>query len=216
MADKNPTDKKKKDKKSEAGRHNNSDVLPIEERSIVLVGLMGVGKSTVGRRLGKALKLKFLDSDHEIEAAAGETIPEIFANRGEDVFRTGERKVITRLLNGPRIVLATGGGAFMNKKTREVIKARGISIWLKADLDVIEARVKRKDNRPLLKTGDPREILKRLMDERYPVYAKADLTVDSHDAPHEKTVNAIKKALKHYYRDHDVPTNLLVNKKHDK
>ena len=157
-------------------------------RSIVLVGLMGAGKSKIGRRLAARLNLPFFDSDPEIEAAAGETIEEIFANRGERVFRVGERRVIARLLAQPVHVLATGGGAFMDPATRALISCRGVSLWLRADIDVLVARVCRRSNRPLLKEGDPRAILAELIEKRYPTYAEADLLVDSGAGSPEVTV----------------------------
>ena len=157
---------------------------------------MGVGKTTVGRRLAKALSLPFKDADAEIEAAAGRSVAEIFAERGESDFRAGERRVIARLLKGPPVVLATGGGAFLNAETRRAIKEKAISIWLKADLDVLVRRVKRRDTRPLLRTGDPREVLERLAAERYPIYAEADLTVETSESPHDAAVAAILDALK--------------------
>ncbi|WP_081929157.1 shikimate kinase [Microvirga sp. BSC39] len=168
-------------------------------RSLVLVGLMGAGKSTVGRRLAQALKLPFRDADHEIEAAAGMTIPEIFAVHGEEHFRDGERRVIARLLQEGPIVLATGGGAFMNEETRGRIAEQGISIWLKADLDVLMRRVRKRSTRPLLQNPDPEGTMRRLMDLRYPVYATADVTIDSHEAPHDKVVAELIKALRHWF-----------------
>lgn len=156
---------------------------------------MGAGKSTVGRRLASRLNLPFMDADHEIESAAGCTIPEFFERHGEAAFRDGESRVIARLLQGEPKVLATGGGAFMNEKTRERIAKRSISVWLRADLDLLVSRVTRRDNRPLLKTGDPREIMQRLMDERYPIYALADVVIDSDDGPHEAVVERIVTAL---------------------
>ena len=169
-------------------------------RSIVFVGLMGAGKTLIGRRLATRLGLRFVDADAEIEAAAGCTIEEIFELHGEDAFRDGERRVIARLLNGPVHVLATGGGAFMNPETRRGIRERGISVWLRADLDLLLERVSRRDNRPLLKQGNPREILKRLMDERYPVYAEADIIVDSQDGPPGPTVERVYAALEDHLR----------------
>jgi shikimate kinase len=169
-------------------------------RTIVLVGLMGAGKSKIGRRLATRLGVPFFDSDFEIEAAAGETIEEIFANRGERVFREGERRVIARLLGQPVHVLATGGGAFMDAATRDVIARRGVSLWLRADLDVLVSRVFRRSNRPLLKQGDPRAILAELIERRYPVYAKADLVVDSGEGSPEATVNRAIAALAAYAR----------------
>lgn len=164
-------------------------------RSIVLVGLMGAGKSKIGRRLAARLNLPFFDSDEEIETAAGETIEEIFANRGEAVFRDGERRVIARLLGGPVHVLATGGGAFMDPGTRQIIGRRGVSVWLRADLDVLFARVSRRSNRPLLKTPDPRAVLAELIERRYPIYAEADVTIDSGEGPADATVSRAIAAL---------------------
>lgn len=169
-------------------------------RSLVLVGLMGAGKSSVGRRLATRLGFDFIDADTEIEKAAGATIPEIFAEHGEAAFREGERKVISRLLDQPRIVLATGGGAFMNAETRARIRERGHSIWIKASLDVLAKRCARRTNRPLLANGDLRGTLDRLMRERYPVYAEAEFTVTSHDGPHEAVVEEILQVLPDGYR----------------
>jgi shikimate kinase len=164
-------------------------------RAIVLVGLMGAGKTKIGRRLAARLNLPFFDSDEEIEAAAGETIEEIFANRGEAAFRDGERRVIARLLQGPVHVLATGGGAFMDAATRRVIAARGVSVWLRAELDVLFARVSRRTNRPLLKTPNPRAVLAELIDRRYPIYAEADVTIDSGEGPPDATASRAIVAL---------------------
>lgn len=167
----------------------------LGSRSLVLIGLMGAGKSAIGRRLGKRLGLRFVDADKEIEAAAGKTINEIFADHGEAYFRDGERRVIARLLGEGPVVLATGGGAYMNAETRAEIAERGVSIWLKADLDVLMERVSRRDTRPLLKAGDPREIMQQLMDARYPVYAGADITIESRNVPHEIIVEEIVQAI---------------------
>ncbi len=167
----------------------------LGSRSLVLIGLMGAGKSAIGRRLGKRLGLRFVDADKEIEAAAGKTINEIFADHGEAYFRDGERRVIARLLGEGPVVLATGGGAYMNAETRAEIAERGVSIWLKADLDVLMERVSRRDTRPLLKAGDPREIMRQLMDARYPVYAGADITIESRNVPHEIIVEEIVEAI---------------------
>jgi shikimate kinase len=161
-----------------------------------MVGLMGAGKSAIGKRLALALGLNFVDADKEIEAAAGCTIPEIFARFGEPAFRDGERRVIARLLDGPVCVLATGGGAFMDGATRAKIKARGLSVWLRADLDTLVRRTARRSNRPLLHAGDPREILGGLMAKRYPIYAEADVTVDSLNAPPEATTVRVIEALR--------------------
>lgn len=174
---------------------------PLRARTITLVGLMGVGKSSVGRRLAHALELPFKDADHEIEAAAGRTIPEIFADMGEPAFREGERRVITRLLDDPPHVLATGGGAFMNDETRRLIKERSISVWLKADLDILARRVARKDNRPLVAGKDPLEVLTELAAVRYPVYGEADLTVETGDTAHHVAVDQVIRALTAYLQE---------------
>lgn len=164
-------------------------------RSIVLVGMMGAGKSSVGKRLAQRLHLPFADADTEIELAAGMSIPDIFAQRGEAEFRQGEQRVIARLLgDGPR-VLATGGGAFMNSETRKLIADRGVSIWLKAEFDVLMRRVRKRSNRPLLQNPDPEGTLRRLMDERYPTYAEADIVVVSRDVAHDVIVEDIMSAL---------------------
>ncbi len=183
----------------QAGRRGHPLVRQLGTRSLVLVGLMGAGKSTVGRRLAQTLKLPFRDADHEIEAAAGMTIPEIFAVHGEEHFRDGERRVIARLLQEGPIVLATGGGAFMNEETRGRIAERGISIWLKADLDVLMRRVRKRSTRPLLQNPDPEGTMRRLMELRHPVYATADITIDSHEAPHDKVVTELVKALQDWF-----------------
>ncbi len=167
----------------------------IGGRTIVLVGLMGAGKTTVGRRLAEALHMPFKDADHEIEEAAGLTVSEIFKKYGEEHFRDGERKVIARLIEGKPCVLATGGGAFMNDETRALIKADAVSVWLNAELDLLLERVMRRDTRPLLKDGDPREILERLIDERYPIYAEADLVVESGEGRHGRVVGTITTKL---------------------
>jgi shikimate kinase len=164
-------------------------------RTIVLVGLMGAGKTGIGRRIATRLKLPFADSDRVIEAAAGETIEEIFANRGERVFRDGERRVILRLLAEPVHVLATGGGAFMDPLTRAAVDGRGVSVWLRADLDVLTARVARRSDRPLLKAGDPRTILAELIERRHPTYGEADLVVDSGEGSPETTASRVIAAL---------------------
>lgn len=164
-------------------------------RSIVLVGMMGAGKSSVGKRLARRLALPFADADTEIEQAAGMTIPEIFALHGEPAFRDGEKKVIARLLETGPMVLATGGGAYMNAQTRAAISGHGVCVWLKAELDVLLRRVRRRDDRPLLKTGDPEATLARLIDQRYPVYAGADVTVVSHDVPQDIMVDTVIEAL---------------------
>ena len=162
---------------------------------IVLVGLMGVGKSTVGRRLAQRLRLPFVDADNEIEAAAGMPIAEIFARFGEPYFRDGERRVIARLIDGSPKVIATGGGAFVNDETRALILADATAVWLDADLDVLVDRVRRRDSRPLLKGRDPREVLGELARVRNPLYAQAHIHVTSNRAPHDTTVAAILKAI---------------------
>jgi len=164
-------------------------------RSIVMVGLMGAGKTSIGRRLAQRLHVPFTDSDSEIEKAANETIAEIFARDGEAVFRTGERRIIARLLDGPVQVLATGGGAFMDPATRARIREHGISIWLRADLETLLERTARRQNRPLLSQGEPREVLTRLMATRYPVYAEADIAIDSLAGPADTTVQKLLTAL---------------------
>ena len=164
-------------------------------RTIVLVGLMGVGKSSVGRRLAYALGLPFKDADTEVETAAGRSIPEIFADMGEAAFRDGERRVIARLLDEPVHVLATGGGAFVDPKTRELIKQRATSIWLKADLEILARRVGRKDSRPLLRDRDPLEVLTQLAEARYPLYAEADIVVETADTPHQVAVDQVLAAI---------------------
>ncbi|HEV2551934.1 MAG TPA: shikimate kinase [Stellaceae bacterium] len=164
-------------------------------KTIALVGLMGVGKTSIGRRLAQRLDLPFVDADAEIEAAAGTSIEEIFQRHGEAAFRDGERRVMARLLDAPPGVLATGGGAFMDTSTRALLRSHAITVWLRADLEVMLARVARRTNRPLLKTGDPRAVLERLVAERYPVYAEADVTVDSIDGPPDATVERVIAAL---------------------
>ena len=167
----------------------------LDSHAIVLVGLMGAGKTTVGRRLAEKLGLAFVDADHEIELAAGQTIPEIFAEHGEAYFRDGERKVIARLLENGAQVLATGGGAFMNAETRATVKRNAISIWLRADFDLLMRRVRRRSNRPLLQNDDPEAVMRKLIAERYPIYAEADITVDSRDVAHTSIVNSIIRSL---------------------
>ena len=164
-------------------------------RSIVLIGLMGAGKTAVGRRLANRLDLPFTDADTEIEIAAGQTVGEIFTEHGEPYFRQGESRVIARLLQGGPQVLATGGGAYMDARTRANIKARGISIWLKAELPVLLHRVRRRDNRPLLDSDDPDKVMRELMEKRYPIYAEADITVESRDVAHDLIVGDVVEAL---------------------
>jgi shikimate kinase len=168
----------------------------LRQRTIALVGLMGSGKSSIGRRLAHALALPFVDADEEVERAAARSIPDIFEELGEAAFRDGERRVIARLLDEPPHVLATGGGAFMNPATRDLIRQRAVSVWLKADMEVLLRRVERRNDRPLLRRGDPREVLEQLASERYPIYALADITVESGEAAHQATVDAIIRALR--------------------
>ena len=169
----------------------------LGRRSVVLVGMMGAGKSTIGRRLAARLGLRFLDADVEIEVAhAGMTIPEIFATHGEPYFRDGEARVIARLLDGGPAVIATGGGAFMREETRNRIREKAISLWLKADIDVIMKRVKRRADRPLLQTEDPVATVSRLLEAREPVYRTADLTIASRDVPHDRIVDECIDALR--------------------
>jgi shikimate kinase len=168
----------------------------LGDRSIVLIGMMGVGKSSIGRRLGSRLGVPFVDGDTEIEQAAGMSIADIFARHGEAAFRSGEARVIARLLNGGPQVLATGGGAVMNEATRALIKERGVSIWLSAELDLLLRRIsKRKAERPILQTDDPAATLRDLLTTRQPIYAQADITVQSRDVPHDAIVTEIIEAL---------------------
>jgi shikimate kinase len=165
------------------------------DRPLVLVGLMGAGKSCIGRRLAQRLRLPFIDADREIEQAAGCSIPEIFSRHGEQAFRDGERRVILRLLESPPFVLATGGGAFMDPRTRAVIREKAISVWLRADLDLLVRRTGRRGDRPLLQVDDPRAKLAELITTRHPIYAEADLTVDSQDGPPDATLERVLAAL---------------------
>jgi shikimate kinase len=176
------------------GRHRTAEDRPevvaavlnlLAGRSLVFVGLMGCGKTSVGRRVAARLGLGFTDADEEIELSANQTIPEIFADHGEPFFRDGERRVIARLLKSGQLVLATGGGAYMNAETRGNIRAAGVSIWLKAELQVLMRRVMKRENRPLLKAADPEAVMRNFMAVRYPVYAEADFTVQTRDVPHD-------------------------------
>lgn len=174
----------------------------LDRRSIVLVGLMGAGKTTVGRRLSHVLGIAFTDADAEIELAAGKSIPEIFADHGEAEFREGERRVIARLLRSGPQVLATGGGAYMNEETRDNIRAAGIAVWLRADLNLLLERVRKRNDRPLLNTSDPEAVMRRLIDTRYPVYALADIAIDSRNASHRAVVCDVVGALvRHFEKD---------------
>jgi shikimate kinase len=169
-------------------------------KPIVLVGLMGAGKTTTGRRLAKRLGVPFKDGDEEVEEAAQMRVADLFEIYGEEEFREGERKVMRRLLSEKPMVLATGGGAFMNEETRKLVKEVSTSVWLKADLDTHVRRTSLRDTRPILRRGDPAEILKKLMTERDPIYAQADITVDSDDGPHKDTVQSIIKELQARHR----------------
>jgi shikimate kinase len=173
-----------------------AEILPaLGSRLIVLVGMMGAGKSTIGRRLAARLRLRFTDADTEIEAAAGMSIPDIFESHGEAHFRDGEARVIARLLEHGPAVLATGGGAFMREETRNRIRAKAVSIWLRADADVIMRRVRRRADRPLLQTADPEGTVNRLLEQREPIYKFADLTIISRDVPHDQIVEECLEAL---------------------
>lgn len=176
-----------------------SPLIPAPNRTIALVGLMGVGKSTVGRRLAHRLGLPFVDGDEAIEASAHMTVSEIFAQLGEAEFRAGEARVMRRLLEGPPIVLATGGGAVLNPETRDLMKAHATSVWMRADLKVVAQRVQRRDTRPLLRGKDPLKTLTAMAEIRYPIYALADLTVDVGAGAHGQAVEAIMAALKDYW-----------------
>ena len=176
-------------------------ISQLGQRSIVLVGLMGCGKTTVGRRLANRLGIPFVDADSEIERAARMTIPEIFAEQGEAYFRAGEKRVIARLLKSPPQVLATGGGAFMDAGTRAAVSEHGISVWLRASLEVLMGRVRRRNDRPLLKTADPEAKMRALMDERHPVYGLADICVETRDAAHDLVVGDVIASLSEHLRN---------------
>lgn len=185
---------------SDVAHHSLNTNMPMPSglsvtKTIVLVGLMGAGKTTVGRRLAKRLDLEFVDSDFEIEKAAQMSVGEIFESFGEEDFRAGERRVISRLMDGPTKVMATGGGAFINAETRALIKQKSVSIWLDASLDVLVDRTGRRDTRPLLQVDNPRGVLEKLLAERSPIYGEADLKVQSCDGPHETVVDAIVEKL---------------------
>ncbi len=175
-------------------------------QSVVLIGMMGVGKTTVGRRLAPKLGLAFFDADEEIVAASGMSIADFFAARGEAEFRAGEARVIRRLLEGPPIVLATGGGAFMHPETRAMILESSLSVWLRAPIEIILERATRRPTRPLLQQGNPRETLKQLLAAREPVYAGAQFHVDSKNAPHSRTVNAILTLIDDHLKSANTPT----------
>lgn len=172
----------------------------LGRRAIVLVGMMGAGKTSVGRRLAARLDLPFIDADAEIEAAANATVSEIFARHGEAYFRDGERRVIQRLLDGSPKVLATGGGAFVNADTRAAIAAGGVAVWLQADIEILLSRVRRRSDRPLLQNGDPEETMRRLLAERNPLYAEAPVHIRSREVAHERVVAEIIEGLADYLR----------------
>jgi len=175
--------------------HDAEIASALGKRCVVLIGMMGAGKSTIGRRMAARLRLPFLDADTEIETAAGMSIPDIFETHGEPHFRDGEARVIARLLDGGPAVIATGGGAFMREETRGRVRDKAVSIWLKADAEVIMKRVRRRSDRPLLQNADPEATVSRLLGEREPVYATADLTILSRDVPHDKIVDECMEAL---------------------
>ena len=182
-----------------------SKSIAIRE-TIVLVGMMGAGKSSVGRRLATQLALPFVDADSEIETAAGCSISDVFALHGEAAFRDGERRVIARLLDGPAHVLSTGGGAFMDADTRALVGKSGISVWLRADLATLERRTGRRPDRPLLQQDNPRAVLEKLLEERNPIYADADIVVDSNDRPVEETVDMVIAKLQRFVAERGCPS----------
>ena len=175
--------------------HRDELLALLGGRPLVLVGMMGAGKTTVGRRLAARLGRRFVDSDEEVEKAAGMTIEDIFAAHGEADFRAGEVRVIARLLKDHDLVLGTGGGAFINGETRSLVKASAVSVWIKADFDLLFQRVQRRSNRPLLKTANPRQTLQDLIDKRYPIYAEADVTVVSKDVPQDQVATEVIEAV---------------------
>lgn len=183
----------------EEGLGQNQDTPKAKlKKTIALVGLMGAGKSTVGRRIATALNVGFLDADEEIVLAAGRPIADIFKERGEDEFRAGERRVIARILDGEKCILATGGGAFINPLTRVMMRQKAITVWLRADIETLMHRVSRRNDRPLLLNDNPRKTMEDLMQVRYPIYAQADIVVDSLEGPHAQTVEKVLAALKEY------------------
>ncbi len=190
-------------KKSDAANQPaiaDANIIPawIGERYIILVGLMGAGKSNLGKRIANATNLPFKDSDHEIEIAADASISEIFEKFGETYFRDGERRVIARLLGGEQAVIATGGGAYMDENIRSMAREKAISVWLRADIDLLVNRTSRRTHRPLLNTGNPRQILQNLMDLRYPIYELADVIVDVNDEPAALTANLVLAAIRDF------------------
>lgn len=193
--------------KVKRGKTRRDEVLTmLAGRPIVLVGMMGAGKTTVGRRLAARLNRQFIDSDEEIEKAANMTIPEMFAERGEAEFRAGEQRVVARLLREKDIILATGGGAFVNLETRALVKSEAVSVWIKADFDLLFARVSKRSNRPLLQTADPRKSLNDLIEARYPIYAEADVTVVSRDVPQDVVAADLIDAIHSHLKTQRQPT----------
>jgi shikimate kinase len=174
-------------------------------RTVALVGLMGAGKSAIGKRLAQRLGLPFVDADDEIERAAGCSIGEIFEKYGEADFRAGERRVISRLLDEPPHVLSTGGGAYVDPSTRTLMRTKAVTVWLRAELDVLLDRVRKRGHRPLLRGGDPKEVLSRLMTQRYPIYAEADIIVDSTAQPADRTTDQVIEALRTHLQAEKTP-----------
>lgn len=177
----------------------------LGQRSLVLVGMMGAGKTSIGRRLAGRLGVGFVDADNEIETAAGMSITEIFKVHGEEAFRAGEARVINRLLGAGPQILSTGGGAYMNDATRRAIRDKGVSVWLKADYEVLAKRIRRRGDRPMLNTDNPGETLRALISQRYPVYAEADITVHSREVPHDTIVDEIIAVLPQWFAGHAPP-----------
>lgn len=190
----------------------NADMAALRGRSVALVGMPGVGKTTIGRRLAKALDLEFFDSDKEIERASGRTVEGYFRDHGEDAFRAGERRVIRRLLGGKPIVLATGGGAFVQPATQKILRAGATTLWLRADLNVIFDRVSRKTNRPLLNVDDPKAKLRELLAARNPFYERADIIINANKGPHSRTLDRALSGLRDFY-DIDEKTSPEKNQK---
>jgi shikimate kinase len=174
-------------------------------RTVALVGLMGAGKSAIGKRLATRLGLPFVDADNEIERAAGCSIAEFFERHGEAAFRAGERRVIARLLDNPTHILSTGGGAYIDPETRALMRGKALTVWLRAELDVLFDRVKKRSHRPLLRQGDPKEVLAGLMIKRHPIYAEADIVVDSTAQPVDRTTDEVIAAVRRYVETHQPP-----------
>ncbi|MEP6343943.1 MAG: shikimate kinase [Maricaulaceae bacterium] len=190
--------------------------MPFDiDKPIALVGLMGVGKTTVGRRLAKKLGYQFLDSDDEIEKASGRTVAGYFRDHGEAEFREGEYRVINRILDDNRLIIGTGGGAFIHPKTHKILLEKSITVWLKGDFDTLFERVRRKDTRPLLQVPDPEGTYRKLMDERYPIYAQADITVNIAKGAHGRTVNRVQRAIEFFLSEQsDEPTKKRHRRRH--